>query len=320
MRVLLVDDSVAIHKVAKLGLGAFPATELRICDSVAQLDSTIGNFEPEIVIVSDVMALNKEKSDKSGGPERVLERLIKSKANVIVLTESAESDERLRAQGYPSLLRKPFKLTEFRELVGQINGRTEIQSAATSDENIAPEVTIDLKALGFGVKKPDGADLNSRTGRASEPAKTVTDSRTKEKVAAPTTAPTTARAVSPASAVAVPPRATASPSAPSLAQASAAPPRADGDVRALVEKYLNQNWALFTKSLTANVQKSIEQDRSALIDAEFQDLKQRLSSELGGLIRNETEAALRSWMGEFSRDVLKEVAREELQKLLESED
>lgn len=307
MRVLLVDDSVAIHKVAKLGLGAFPDSELRICDSVGQVDATIGDFAPQLCILSDTIVLNSE------GSEKHLAKILKSKSNVLVLTESAASEDRLRAQGYSALLRKPFKLAEFRELVGGINSKIDQQGPAESVDDALPEVTLDLKALTLGIKNPNPKGVMFPS---IEPSKRPLETGNREK--APALAPPSPslphRPATPAlTGVATQARPRPQEMAPSLGQQPL-----ESAVRAQVEHYLNQNWAMFTKSLASNVQKSVQQDRLVRQDAELQEFRQRINNELGSIIRRETEVALRSWMGQFSRDVLKEVAREELQKLLET--
>lgn len=85
-----------------------------------------------------------------------------------------------------------------------------------------------------------------------------------------------------------------------------------------VEKYLNTHWQALVRSVTAQTRKAVDLDTTQKIETQMHGLQKRLALDLKAELRGEIKDALQNWMGHYSRDILKEVAREELQRLIES--
>ena len=92
----------------------------------------------------------------------------------------------------------------------------------------------------------------------------------------------------------------------------------DGLIRPQIDSYLNKHWPTVVKSVTHQVKKSVETEYTSRMHNDLVQMQKRLAVDLKAELRTEVQDALRNWMGSYSRDILKEVAREELQKLLEN--
>lgn len=89
-------------------------------------------------------------------------------------------------------------------------------------------------------------------------------------------------------------------------------------VNPAVDKYLNTHWQALVRSVTAQARKAVDVDTTQKIETQMHGMQKRLTLDLKTELRTEVKEALQNWMGHYSRDILKEVAREELQKLIES--
>ncbi len=88
-------------------------------------------------------------------------------------------------------------------------------------------------------------------------------------------------------------------------------------VQPKVEAILNSNWQLLLRSVTTQVRQNIEKDQHKRLEDLWNRRQPELLGQLREQLRNDVQEALKGWMGDYTRDILKEVAREEMQKLMD---
>jgi hypothetical protein len=316
MRILLLENSQAIERVVKLGLGSFPEAELQTCQADQDVAELLTAKNPELVVISDGF-LDSGLGVASDADRTAWQRALESipKDRLVMLASSTESAERLRSQGYSHVLRKPFKMSEFREIVQPVwmtsrsGAGTKVTAPAASTtlprsslpkveahKPTMPAVTMDLAGLEAATTVVRGVRADApQPARSADSVEVIVDkilgakfSQLEAKVRSSAGQETEDRVLK-------------------LTHSA---------VGSEVEAFLNKAWPQAVKSLNNQVKNAVLQDYQARLATDMEQLSQKMLIELKSVVRQECEEALRSWMGSFSRDVLKEVAREELQRLI----
>ena len=108
-RILLLDDSLTIHKVVRLTFASSPEMELKVGKSPAETLDLLASFRPDVVIAYI-------RFSGEANPEYFKSIAEKCPA-ILLLTESNENLEPFRAAGFTQFLKKPFHSDELRQTV-----------------------------------------------------------------------------------------------------------------------------------------------------------------------------------------------------------
>lgn len=363
MRILLLENSNAIERVVKLGLGAFPEAELKTCRTEQEFGSAVREFRPELVLVSDgfVSPSTETEAPSAGSWNQNLKGLAPDR--VVLLASSDSSADALRHQGYAQVLRKPFKISEFRELVEPVwlsrrlqgehgrdaKARLETVFSNDDEDTVAQEVVLGARGRAEAAQRQAATPTVTLDVAALEQKREIASSK---KTASPQAGALKSAVPSHADAShmtrtteASTPEARNGVSADTLSatveglaaqhfnarlaqleQAVRGSVRADVEARFVksaeavarsqVDTYLNQAWPKLVQSLSTQVQTSLKTFNDSQQSAGLEGMRQAIMTELKAVVRQECEDALKSWMGEYSKAILKEVAREELSKFL----
>lgn len=467
MKILLLDDSAAIHKVVQLGLGTGSGVDLGICSDPTSVKNEVLKRQPDLIIASESVAGQPTAS--------LIPKAFPWKDKIILLADTSDSEQKLRQAGFDRVLRKPFRLPEFRQLVSdfklssqekvlknkpierpdsqesvsrrfveevlagqktearphsnenskplvssnekQLNtssneskikeSQLPLGSQGHGSEMAFPALTIDLSSLETVLKnsrdsggaRPDvhqeQKDLLERARKlrlnpsevwgAQDATPKSPSQMTGSKLGFESEARSNTQMHTPKGAdgqnlensdhqVQLPPwftldetkpGSTKKDPRPSLSTASEKVEKPSNEavktvgeditseqigemlddrisdlerrlesslrleidrylleatesiVTSKVESFLNSRWPNLLKSITQQVKRSVESEYTSRMHTDLISMQKNLGVELRAELRSEVQSALRNWMGQYSRDILKEVAREELQKILD---
>src|SRR5688572_5494593 len=116
--ILLLDDSLIIHKVVKITYSADKNYNVRIAMTQKEADEMLESFTPELII----------GYARFCGP-RTLEYFAKLKEHCgkfLLLAESGDSMSSFEQAGFSNIIRKPFHSDQLKTEIANIMGNTDM--------------------------------------------------------------------------------------------------------------------------------------------------------------------------------------------------